>query len=192
MATPTIPTTEPDPLVAGATWTWKRTFSDYPASSWTLTYYFLLETGSTAFNFAATADGDDFLVDETPATTATRAAGKYQWQAFVTDGTDKFLVDRGCSEIIADFTTSTADPRSHTQKVFDALKAVVEGKATKDLLETEINSKKLKRMSWSEILTAYNHFKNLVTNECIEAENMDNPSALAESRTIRHTFGRPE
>lgn len=192
MATPTIPTTEPDPLVAGATWTWKRTFSDYPASDWTLTYYFLLETGSTAFNFAATADGDDFLVEEAMATTATRDPGSYLWQAFVTDGTDKVLVDRGCTEIIADFTTSTADPRTHAQITFANLEAVVEGKSTKDIMETEINSKKLKRMSWSELLAAYNHFKNLVNNECLEAENADNPSALAESRTIRHTFGRPE
>ena len=36
-----IPTTEPTSLRAGNTWQWRREdLSDYPASTWTLTYHF--------------------------------------------------------------------------------------------------------------------------------------------------------
>jgi hypothetical protein len=48
-------------VTAGVTWKWKKTFSDYPASEWTLTYY-LRKNGATATSFNATADGDTHLV----------------------------------------------------------------------------------------------------------------------------------
>ena len=52
---------EPEKVTAGVTWKWKKTFSDYPASEWTLTYY-LRKNGATATSFNATADGDTHLV----------------------------------------------------------------------------------------------------------------------------------
>jgi len=57
----TVKNFEPDKLTAGVTWKWERSFSDYPASEWTLTYY-LRKDGATATSFSATADGDTHLV----------------------------------------------------------------------------------------------------------------------------------
>ena len=187
-----IPTSEPSEAVAGATWKWIKSLSDYPASSWTLTYTFLLKTGSTTFTFDAVADGDDHLVDVDEAVTAAYTPGEYMWQAKVTDGTDSCLVDRGCMDVLQDFSVSTADPRPWAQKMADALEATLLGKASRDVMETEINGKKIKRMSMNELRENYTYFKNLAISNCIEASNEDNPAALAEARTLRYTFGRPQ
>lgn len=187
-----IPETEPTKEVAGTTWIWKKILSEYPASEWTLKYYFLLETGTTTFSITASADGDDHLVDVDEATTAAYTPGDYQWQAFAEDGTDRCFVDAGCMEIEQDFATDTSDPRSHVQKVYDSLKAVVEGYATSSALKTKINGKEIEKMGYTELMQAYNHFKNLVLQECLRASNTDNPRALNEARMIRHTFARPQ
>lgn len=187
-----IPTTEPLKEVAGTTWLWKRVLSAYPASEWTLTYNFLLETGTTSFTITATADGDDHLVDIDEATTAAYTKGDYQWQAFASDGTDRCFVDAGCMEILQDYSADTDDPRSHVQKVYDSLKAVVEGYATSTALKTKINGKEIEKMGYDELMKAYNHFKNLAAQECIQASNTENPNALSEARMIRHTFARPQ
>ena len=67
--TATIPTTEPTELRVGDTWQWKREdlSSDYPATSWTLTYYF--RNATAYFNVVATADGVHFEVTVAKATT---------------------------------------------------------------------------------------------------------------------------
>ncbi len=186
-----IPEVEPTKEIAGTTWLWKKILSDYPASEWTLTYNFLLETGTTNFEIEASADGDDHLVDVDEATTSAYTPGNYQWQAFATDGTDRCFIDAGCIEIVQDYSTTTTDPRSHVQKVYDSLKAVVEGYATSTALKTKINGKEIEKMGYNELMQAYNHFKNLARNECVINSNTENPNALSESRMIRHTFARP-
>jgi hypothetical protein len=194
MSDDNIPTKEPTELIASTTWQWKRTdLSDYPASEWTLKYTYLLNTGTTTFSITASADDDDFLVSEVPADTG-QTPGDYLWQAVVTeiaDATNEFAVDRGCLEVLQNFEDTVTDPRSHVQKVYDALKSVIEGRASRDVMKTEINGKKVERMSWDEVLGAYNHFKNLANTECIKASNADTPNALASSRMIRHTMGNP-
>jgi len=189
-----IPETEPTTLIAGANWEWKRTdlSDDYPASEWTLTYYYLLDTGTTNFSIEASADGEDFSVDVAPTTTANYTVGDYKWQAYATKGTEKVLIDRGCLEVLQDFSADQSDPRSHNQIVLDLLETVIQGKATRDTMKTEINGKKVERMSWDEVMRVYTHFKNLVKTECLVAGSAENPNAAAELRMIRHTFGNPE
>ncbi len=192
MTTATIPEIEPTREVAGTTWKWKRSLADYPASTWTLTYYFLLETGTTNFSIVATADGDDHLVSVDEAVTANYTKGSYQWQSFAEDGTDRCFVDAGSIIVLQDYSADTADPRTHVQKVFDSLKSAVEGYATSTALKTKINGKEIEKMSYSELMAAYNHFKGLVYKESIENANPDTPNALSEARMIRHVFARPQ
>src|SRR5574340_367386 len=74
----TAPTNEPSALRAGDTWSWRREdLGDYPASSWTLKYYF--RNSSAKFDATATADGDDFEVTVAKATTAGYTVGWYDW-----------------------------------------------------------------------------------------------------------------
>lgn len=131
----TVPTLEPAELRVGDTWAWRREdLSDYPASTWTLTYAF--RTASAYFDVVATADGDLFAVDVAKATTATRAAGTYAWVAFVSDGTERFEVGRGSVELLPDFGTAAArDGRSWAATMLDYVEAALLSKASGEQLD---------------------------------------------------------
>ena len=131
----TIPTTEPTAARAGDTWSWKRTLSDYPSTAWTLTY--TLYNASAKITITADADGTDHLVSIAIATTGNYTAGRYDWIAHVSDGTDKYQVDAGSMQVLPDLSAAAAtyDGRSHARKMLDALNALLEGQATSGQIE---------------------------------------------------------
>ena len=131
----TIPTTEPDSLRAGDTWQWRRDdLSDYPASTWSLVYHF--RNADQYFDVNAGADADAFLISVPAATTATRTPGRYTWYAMVTDGTDRFNVDEGSVELLADVSAAAAyDGRNWSRRMLDYVEAALESRASADQLD---------------------------------------------------------
>lgn len=128
-----IPTSEPTEIAAGDLATWKITDSDFPASdSWVLTYA-LVKSG-TLIEITASADGDDHLVEVASATTASWAAGTYQYQGYFTLSGERYLRRQGTIEVLPNFAAQSSgyDPRSHVKTVLDAIEALLEGRATKD------------------------------------------------------------
>ena len=122
-------------LRAGDTWQWRREdLSDYPASTWTLTYYF--RNASNYFNVVASADGDAHAIEVAAATTAAFVAGRYYWYAMVTDGTDRFGVDEGVVQLGADVSAAAVyDGRSWSRRMLDYVEAALENRATEDQLD---------------------------------------------------------
>lgn len=143
---------EPLSLVAGDRWQWRRDdLSDFPASAWTLTYYFKSPTAQ--FNVAATASGEAFAVDVLPETSAAIAAGIYEWRAYVSISGDRREVDRGVLTVDVNFASSAIiDTRSHARKVLAAVEAVIEGRATKDQESYSINGRSLTRTPIDQLL----------------------------------------
>lgn len=142
-------TIEPKRFNAGENLTWSKSLGDYPASTWTLTY--TLFNASNAYSFVATADGDAYSIDVQSATTATWAAGKYAWTAFVSDGTEQHTVADG-TWVVGDnpSTVSARDGRSHARKMLDAIESALEGQATADqldILATAIGDRNISRNS---------------------------------------------
>ena len=129
-----IPTTEPTSLRAGNTWQWRREdLSDYPAGTWTLTYYF--RNSSSHFNVVASADGDAFAVSVAVADSA-KAPGWYDWVAVVTDGTNQHDVDAGRMEVLPDWSASqAADGRIFARKMLDYIEAALLDRASGDQLD---------------------------------------------------------
>lgn len=126
---PDIPTREPDSIQAGDTLTWKRSLSDYPASSWVLSYRLTSTTAQLA-TIAASADGDDHLVSVAPATTAAWAAGDYELrgQAYNATTGAKHTVFVADVKILADLMAENAsgnDQRSHAVKTLAAIEATI-------------------------------------------------------------------
>lgn len=158
----TIPTTEPVAHRAGLTWEWRREdLCDYPASVWTLTYYFK-KTGSAGANFSiqASADGDAFAVTVAKATTAAYTAGDYTWAALVGDGTDQHEVDVGTFTLLPRYdAAANLDDRSHARIVLDAIEAVIENRATQDQQEYSIGGRSLKRMPIADLLSFRSHYR---------------------------------
>lgn len=131
----TTPTTEPTELRAGDTWQWRREdLSDYPASAWTLKYYF--RNSAAKFDITATADGDLYAVSVAMATTAGKAVGSYDWIAVVESASERFQVDSGLLEVLPNLATDAVyDARSFARAMLDAVESALTSKATAQQLD---------------------------------------------------------
>ena len=159
------PTQEPDTLVVGDRWVWRRDdlVSDYPIADYALEYRFTEDsTGNTnAFTIAATEADSTYLVEITSAVTANYVAGDYQWAAFIIRSSDsqRVVVDQGRTEILPNLQNTTADLRSHAKKVLDAIEAVLENRASQDQMSYSIAGRSLSRMSIDDLMTFRNRYR---------------------------------
>jgi|TARA_Y100000310_G_C20588254_1_gene766575 hypothetical protein len=167
----TIPilTNEPQRLVAGDTWKWERSWSDYPAGTWTVTYYFhLLSSSSVKFSIAASQKGstDVHSVSVAKGTTAAYTAGNYDWHAYADSGTERKRVDTGTLEVLKDFTSSSAiDNRSFWRKQLDAIEAVLDNRASQAEASYSINGRALSRTPFAELREHHAYAKAKVNQE---------------------------
>lgn len=137
-------------LIAGDALDFKTSPPNYPASDgWTLTYRLTPQSSGTPIEFVATADGDDYLIQVSSATTASWVAGPYSWASAVSKSGERFTVDDGSITIKPDpFQASSLDNRSHARKMLDAIEAALESRASAsqlELLELTIYSRSSKR-----------------------------------------------
>ena len=167
-----IATIEPTEAVAGDTWEWKKSYSDYPAPTWTLTYYG--RSREHDFSFTAAADGTDHLVTVAKTATAAYKAGLYQLTAFVSAGSERFMVERRLLDVKPDPASTGAgfDPRSHARRVLDAIEAVLENRATKDQQEYTIGNRSLKRIPIADLLQFRAQYRAEVNKELAEASGV--------------------
>ncbi|MDX2074695.1 MAG: hypothetical protein SFX19_10105 [Alphaproteobacteria bacterium] len=160
-----IATNEPFEIIAGDLIQWKRQLSDYPANAgWSLSYTLINSALKITIN--TSADGADHAVSESATTSAGWTAGTYNWQARVTKGSEKYVVDEGTIIIKPNFAAlTTFDSRTHVKKVLDAIEACIEGTASKDQEEYTIGTRSLKRRSLSELLTLREKYRGYWTQE---------------------------
>ena len=121
-------TVEPEVLTIGDRWVWKRTDvgTDYPPSSYALSYQARLQgAGSTVISITASESDDDYLVEVASASAASYTAGTYSWSAYITRSSDsqRIQIDAGDFVIKTNLATSTADPRTHSEKMLDYLES---------------------------------------------------------------------
>lgn len=161
-----IPTSPPTEVRAGDTAQWRRSLADYPASAgWQLKY--TLVSPSAAYNFAATADGDDFAISVPPATTAAWAAGRYTLTEYVTDGTARFTLATTPVRVLADLagaTTAGIDSRTHARKVLDSIEAWMETRAPV-AGAVEIAGRKIQNYPLGDLLALRDRYKAEVARE---------------------------
>lgn len=161
-----IPTNEPFELVAGDTWEWTRDLDDYPAGTWTLTYYLhLLGATGTPISITANADGTTHSVSVAKGTTAGYADGQYQWHGLVDDGTTRKKVDEGTLTVLPDLTGTHVDTRSHNRKMLSAIEALLENRATKDQMAYTVGGRQLSRISIPDLLQWRDYYKARVNQE---------------------------
>ncbi len=164
--------TEPTQITQGDRVAWTRTISDYPATLYTLEYRFRSDAGP-GFNVTADADGDDFDAVITSAQSATAKAGKYAWQAWLTeiaDATHTFAIQVGNTTITPGFATDAkgiVDLRSPAKQTLDAIDAALLAAATSDVMEYEISTpsgmRRVKRRL--DLLTMRKEFAAIVAAE---------------------------
>lgn len=172
----------PDTFVAGDTWRFTRSFGDYPAPTWVVTYYFENATGS--FSSLAVASGASQAVTIASATTAVILPGKYKWFARAVSAgiTETIPKEEGWLTVEPDIAaTGTRDHRSDARKMLDAINATLLGRATDDQLAMAINGRSIQRTPLPELVAFRAQLRTEVRTE---------ESASSSSRYIRVRLGR--
>jgi len=112
---------EPTHLIAGDTASWTRSFADYPATIWALTYAFRLQLGAGVVNVTASAVGDGFAATIAAADSALMKPGLWSWAAYVTKTTERYQVGSGSLTVSPNLAAvdSAIDVRSSAKKAYD-------------------------------------------------------------------------
>jgi hypothetical protein len=191
-----VPTVEPKRIVAGDSTQWKITLSDYPASDgWKLSYV-LFKTGSQ-ITFDSTAEGDDHLVSLSAATTAQWSAGEYNWSAYVTKDGQRETVrgeggktaqpGSGYIKILPDFSQQTSgyDGRSNTKVMLDAVRAQLQGRATKEQAQMVVGGNVIDKTPIDQLRKLYDE---LLTKWQQEQAQADQAAGLGNTSNILVRF----
>ena len=158
------PTTEPEILVVGDRWVWKRTDvgSDYAPSSYAMSYRArLLGAGSTNFSFTASESGTDYIIEVASSTTTNYTAGTYAWNMYITRSSDseRIALDSGKFEVKANLVTSEDDPRTHAAKMVDYLEATQESLGQKLTTAYSVSDRSNTLRSMEEVSAQLNFYR---------------------------------
>jgi hypothetical protein len=179
----TVLSAEPTTITAGDSISWTKSFSDYPAIAWTLTYA-LVKSGAL-IEITAAADGDDYLIELAAATTADYDPGVYKYQAYITGGTsERYTVSFGTIEVLPDFASQDSgyDDRSFAKNCLDALESLIaSGKTASDTYSYSIGGRQMVHYSWDELMSARDKFKMEYQNE-LAAESGKTQSSIVKVR----------
>jgi hypothetical protein len=94
------------------------------------------------------------------------AAGTYDFKGIVSKGTEKFQVFDGFLEVLPNPTASGAfDPRTHAQTVLDSIEAVLESRATKEVLSFSVEGNSLSSYPHEQLLTMRSRYRVEVERE---------------------------
>lgn len=177
-----IPENVPAELIAGDTWRWTRDLSDFPAGTWTLTYYF--ENKDGVFPVVASASGTTHSVTIAAGTSATYKAGRYRWRARAVGGGITETVEDGWLDVLIDpAAAGKADVRSWSRRTLDALEAFLEGNATTAQQSMTIQGRALSRWPLNDLLAWQDKLRARVKTE-------EGGVKSASGRNIKVRFGR--
>ena len=173
----------PDELVAGDTWQWTRELADYPAPTWTLTYYF--ENNVRKFNAVGTPSGTIHGFSIAAATTGGYASGRYKYLGRVTNGTQVFTVEEGWLDVALNpAADGVHDTRSWAVRTLEAIEATLENKASRDQLAMSVNGRSISTLRPSELMDWRTQLRAEVRAEQQAANG-------GKGRTIKARFARP-
>jgi len=171
-----IPDSEPKLLRCGDSWQWNKSFADYPASVWTLTYFLYGAAVVDADGFDADADGDDHQVRQVGSYSESFAAGEYMLVGRVTDGTDTFTVYEDAIELVASASAlASSAQKTHAETCYDLLTALIEGKIPKDQESFQINGRAVQRIPIREAMKLRGFYAGLIEQERAGPDELGGP-----------------
>jgi hypothetical protein len=154
LSLPLHPVREPTEIRAGDTVQWTREFDRFPpADGYSLSYVFVSQVSQ--YLIEATAGTESYTVDVSGATTAAWAPGWYRWQAYVKDGSgNRYTVAEDKVQVLPNLEVATSgiDDREPDEIILSNIVAMLQGKATKDVQEYEINGRRLTYYRWDELV----------------------------------------
>ncbi|HEY0545309.1 MAG TPA: hypothetical protein VGC91_08045 [Pyrinomonadaceae bacterium] len=185
-----ISNAEPPEITVGETLEWTKSLSDYPALTWSLSYYF--RGAGKGFNTTAAAEGDDFHVTVDKSVTAEMSVGAYSWEAWVSDGSSEFMIARGETKVIQNLktmaVTSTFDNRSQAKKILDAIDTLIAGRVPRDVQLYVIGNRQLQRIPVEQLIKLRETYSKLYAAELRRARVRKGKTLF---KTIDVRFDRP-
>jgi hypothetical protein len=153
----------PSEISAGITFRLPLSFSEYPAPDWELS---LILRGPVAIDLFASGADEAHTFLAAAAVTANWAPGPYWWQLRASDGSDVVLVSEGQSKVLVDISAVAVgfDGRSHSQRVLQAIEAVIENRASIDQESYSINNRSLSRTPVSDLLKLRDRYRAEVSS----------------------------
>ena len=142
-------------LIAGDSLNFATTALGYPASEgWSLHFELRSrDTDGQQINLDTVAEGDDHRLRVIAAETDQWPPGPYSWRSIVTKGAERYTVETGTTEVVANPSTATKlDLRSGAQKALDDLKAFMQGKVAGGVYEYRIGERGARYYTWAELV----------------------------------------
>lgn len=159
---------EPINFTAGDTLSFQRSLGNYPASGgWQLVYE--LRGNGQQIEFSSTANGNTHVINVAAALTALWLPSQYVMEGFaVNAGTSEreriylnnLVITQNLQGSPADI-----DVKTHAQKMVELIQAVQLGKASHDIIESEVEATRIKRLSPKELRDEYNYWIQIRQNE---------------------------
>lgn len=185
----------PTVIEAGMTVIWESTYdSDYPAADWTAKCALKLIGSSAATIITATESGETFTFTITAVVSAVLTLGDYEWVEYVESGSGdtilRYEMARGTTSVRRFLgTAGTVDSRSTIKTIFDAIEAVIQGRASKDQESFSIAGRSLSRTPITDLLKLRNFYASEVEREEKEAAvlNGEAPSGKIRIRFVEPT-----
>ena len=127
--------------------------------------------GSTAISITASESGDDYLVEVASARTERYTTGNYSWTAYKKRSSDsqRIQVDSGDFVIKTNLATSTADPRTHAEKMVDHLESTLESLAQKLTTSYSVSDRSNTLTSMEDVRNQLDYYKGKVRSEVNKA-----------------------
>lgn len=113
----------------------------------------------------AVQSGNDWVAKFTSAETQNIKPSIYAYHIGLTQDGERETLTTGIIEVLPDVTANAVDTRSHARRVLDAIEATLEGKATSDHEETQINGRSIKRFPVEQLLTWRDKYRAEVVRE---------------------------
>jgi hypothetical protein len=151
--TATVPTTEPESLVAGDTWHWTKSVADYPpGDGWTLKYSIRGPSVLLDTNVTVTEDGSVYDVVVDADKTSALEPGTYRWQARVEKDGARYTVDSGVILVERDLSQAAeGDAQPYSEKMLAAIDAVLTGRITADVEQYQIAGRAVTKIPIAEL-----------------------------------------
>ena len=167
------PDAVPSSLTAGSRWAWTRSdiTSVYPTASYTLKFRFsLLADPFTDYSVTASKVSSAHVVEVATSVTSGYAAGDYDWFAIIVRDSDseEVTVDRGSVTIQPDMGAAPGDTRSWVLRVLTAIRATIEGTASKEQSGYSIGGRSLSLRTPGELLELEREFHKRLKQEQAE------------------------
>lgn len=175
------------PIIAGDTLNFQTSVSAYPASAgWTLKVRLIPRGSGVATTIAATASGDDYLVQVPAGTTAAWTPGPCAVRAWVEKGAERYSLTAEETTIEADPATLAAgtDTRTAAEIALANVIAFIQKRGGDSVARYKINGREIERYPLADLIKLRQHLEAEVAAER-RARGLEDPRGTARTILVR-------